>query len=258
MTPSNEPALIVEARDRVLIIEINRPSQRNAITRDLAKGIADAISRLDDDPGLSVGIISGRGGTFSAGMDLKRFAEGERATVGHRGFAGLVQAPPAKPLIAAVEGWALGGGFEMVLACDLVVAARSARFGLPEVRRGLLARGGGMFRLPRRIPRAIALEVLLTGDPLSADRAAAFGLVNELVDDGLALDAAVSLAERIAANAPLSLQATKRIAVESADWDLGAAFDLQSELSDTVFASADAMEGAIAFAEKRAPEWTGR
>lgn len=249
--------VIVTAADGVQVITIDRPAQRNAMTLAGATEIARALDELDRSAALSVGIITGSGGTFCAGMDLKRFREGERPTLPGRGFAGLVEAPPQKPLIAAVEGWALGGGFEMVLACDLVVAGRGARFGLPEVKRGLVARGGGMLRLPQRLPRAIALELLLTGDPIDADRAAAFGLVNEVVDEGGALDAAHALARRITANAPLAVTASKRIAISSRDWPRSEAFARQQPVSDAVFASADAKEGAAAFAEKRTPVWRG-
>ncbi|BCB83786.1 crotonase/enoyl-CoA hydratase family protein [Phytohabitans suffuscus] len=255
---NGDPQLVVTDRDGILLLEINRPAQRNAMTRDMARAIADALTRLDADPDLRVAILTGRGSTFCAGMDLKRFAAGERATAAGRGFAGLVQAPPAKPLIAAVEGWALGGGFEMMLACDLVTAGASARFGLPEVKRGLLARGGGMFRLPRHLPRTVALELLLTGDPITADRALSLGLINAVVDDGGALEAAYGLARRITANAPLSVAATKAIATESADWPMAEAFARQDPLCEVVFASADAKEGATAFADKRAPLWQGR
>lgn len=250
--------VVVAATDGVLVITIDRPAQRNAMTLAAATEIARALDELDRSVDLSVGVITGSGGTFCAGMDLKRFQAGERPTLPGRGFAGLVESPPRKPLIAAVEGWALGGGFEIVLACDLVVAGRSARFGLPEVKRGLVARGGGMLRLPQRLPTAIALELLLTGDPIDADRAAAFGLVNEVVDDGGALDAAHTLARRITANAPLAVIASKRVATVSRDWPRSEAFARQKPMSDAVFASADAKEGAAAFAEKRAPVWKGR
>ncbi|MET7337821.1 crotonase/enoyl-CoA hydratase family protein [Nonomuraea sp. NPDC005650] len=250
--------VLVAADEGVLIITINRPAQRNAMTLAAATEIARSLDELDDSPELSVGIITGHGGTFCAGMDLKRFREGERPSVPGRGFAGLVEAPPRKPLIAAVEGWALGGGFEMVLASDLVVAGKGARFGLPEVKRGLVARGGGMFRLPQRLPRAIALELLLTGDPIGASRAAAFGLVNEVVDDGAALDAALALARRISANAPLAVAASKHIATASRDWPQPESFIRQQPISDQVFASQDAQEGAAAFTEKRKPVWQGR
>lgn len=255
---TDEPDALVERQDGVLVITLNRPAQRNAMTLAAAEIIAAALDELDRSDELSVGIITGGGGTFCAGMDLKRFQAGERPSLPGRGFAGLVETPPRKPLIAAVEGWALGGGFEVVLACDLVVAGRSAKFGVPEVKRGLVARGGGMIRLPDRLPRAVALELLLTGDPIEADRAAHFGLVNQVVDEGGALDAAKDLAQRIAANAPLATAAAKAVATASRDWPQDEAFSRQQEISDSVFASEDAKEGAAAFAERRTPVWRGR
>jgi enoyl-CoA hydratase len=257
VTESTVEDVFVDIDDGVMIITINRPAQRNAMTRDAAERIAAALTELDANPRLSVAVLTGSGGTFCAGMDLKRFAAGEVPRVEGRGFGGLTEAPPAKPLIAAVEGWALGGGFELVLACDMAVAATSARFGLPEVNRGLLARGGGAVRLPRRMPRAIALELLLTGEPLNADRAAHFGLVNKVVADGGALGAACDLARSIAANAPLAVLAAKRLATESQDWQATELFQRQTAITDPVFASSDAAEGAAAFAEKRRPVWTG-
>jgi enoyl-CoA hydratase len=186
----------------VMIITINRPAQRNAMTQEAARVMATALNELDTNAQVAVAILTGAGGTFCAGMDLKRFAAGELPRVEGRGFGGLTEAPPVKPLIAAVEGWALGGGFELVLAADLVVAGRSAKFGLPEVKRGLLARGGGAVRLPRRVPQAIALQLLLTGDPIDATEARNFGLINHVVDDGMALAGARAMAASIA---PLSV-----------------------------------------------------
>ncbi|GAB3429261.1 crotonase/enoyl-CoA hydratase family protein [Actinophytocola sediminis] len=258
MTATGEAELIVSRHDEILLLEINRPAQRNAMTRDVAEAIDDAFTRLDGDPELRVAVLAGRGGAFCAGMDLKRHAAGERAGTAARGFGGIVEVPPRKPVIAAVEGWALGGGFEIVLACDLVVAGAGARFGLPEVKRGLLARGGGMFRLPRRVPRAIALEILLTGDPIDAARADALGLLNAVVPDGQAVEAAFGLARRIVGNAPLSVEASKAIALASADWPAAESFERQRTYADPVFGSADAKEGARAFAEKRPPRWQGR
>lgn len=249
--------LITERRGDVLLLTLNRPQARNAVTLAMAERIAAALDELDADPTLRVGVVTGAGGTFCAGMDLKGFARGERPVVAGRGFAGLVERPPAKPLIAAVEGYALAGGFEIVLACDLVVAARSAVFGLPEVKRGLTAAAGGLFRLPRRIPYHLAMELILTGRRWPATEAAAAGLVNRLVDAGGAADEALALAAEIAANAPLAVAASKRVVVESADWPLGEAFARQHEIVDPVRRSDDAKEGARAFVEKRAPVWTG-
>jgi enoyl-CoA hydratase len=252
------PEVTVERDGAVLVIAIHRPDQRNSMTRTAAELIAAAVDELDADPALAAGVLTGAGGTFCSGMDLKRFAAGERASITGRGFGGLTERPPAKPLIAAVEGYAVAGGFELVLACDLVVAAQGARFGLSEVRRGLVARGGGLFRLPRLVPRAVAMELLLTGDLIDAGRAAAMGLVNRVVADGAALGEGIALAQRLARNAPLALMASKKVVVESADWPLSEAFARQAPITDPVFASADAREGAVAFAQKRPPVWQGR
>ncbi|MFT4125969.1 MAG: crotonase/enoyl-CoA hydratase family protein [Gordonia sp. (in: high G+C Gram-positive bacteria)] len=248
----------VESSERVLTITIARPAQRNAMTLAAARAIAAALDRLDSDPELAAGVLTGSGGVFCAGMDLKRFQLGERPVVSGRGFGGLVEAPPAKPLVAAVEGWALGGGFEMVLAADLVVAGHGARFGLPEVRRGLVARAGGIFRAPQMLPRAVALEMLLTGEPISADEAFRHGLVNRVVEDGQALTVARELAASIAANAPLAVAAGKALARESRTWSDAEAFARQAAYTDPVFASKDAVEGAAAFVERRPPRWQGR
>jgi enoyl-CoA hydratase len=189
-------------------------------------------------------------------MDLKAFVSGERPTYGDRGFAGIVERPPVTPLIAAVEGFALGGGCEIALACDLIVAAHDARFGIPEVKRSLVAAGGALLRLPRRVPSAIAMELALTGEPIGAERAHAVGLVNALAEPGSALDVALALADRIAANGPLALSATKRILSEN--WPEAEFWARQREIARPVFASEDAREAARAFAEKRAPVWSGR
>ncbi|MBD1319586.1 crotonase/enoyl-CoA hydratase family protein [Gordonia hankookensis] len=252
------PEILTEVTDGVLIMTINRPRQRNAMTKSAAEELAAALDRLDDDPGISVGVLAGGGGTFCAGMDLKRFQLGERPVVAGRGFGGLVQSPPAKPLVAAVEGWALGGGFEMVLAADLVVAGESAKFGLPEVKRGLIARAGGIFRTPQVLPRAVALELLLTGEPMSAAEAERHGLINRVVSDGQAVEVARELAATIAANAPLAVRASKAVARSSRTWTDDEAFAGQVAFTDPVFASADAQEGPAAFAERRPPRWTGR
>jgi enoyl-CoA hydratase len=244
-----------DVHNAILVISINRPDQRNAVNAAVSRGIAHALDLLDSRPDLRVAVLHGVGSTFCAGMDLKAFAAGEKIPDPVRGFAGVVERPPTKPLIAAVEGWALGGGFEIVLACDLVTAGESARFGLPEVRRGLAARGGGAFRLPRRVPHMLAMELLLTGEPLDAQRAARFGLVNRLVPDGTALDAAIELAAKIALGAPRSVRASKRVALESSDWPLGECFERQREYLEPVFSSDDAQEGVAAFRERRSPVW---
>lgn len=252
---TSEDAVLVEQRDRILIITINRPQAKNAVNSAVSKGLAAAADRLDEDPGLSVAVLTGAGGSFCAGMDLKAFAKGENI-LSDRGL-GFTQRPPAKPLIAAVEGYALAGGTELALSADLIVASNAAAFGIPEVKRGLVAGAGGLLRLPRRIPYAIAMELALTGENLTAPRAHELGLVNELTEPGGALDAALALAERITANGPLAVAATKRIIVESADWSDAEKWDKQAAILGPVFMSKDAREGAVAFAEKRAPQWTG-
>jgi enoyl-CoA hydratase len=248
----------IEQIEATLVIAINRPAQRNAVNRAVSLAIADALDQLDADPGLRVGIITGRGGSFCSGMDLKAFIDGERPELEGRGFGGLTEAPPKKPLIAAVEGFALAGGCELALACDLIVAAQNAWFGLPEVSRGLVAGSGGLVRLPRRIPSAIALEYALTGERMEASTAHHWGLVNRLSAQGEALNDALALAKKITANAPLSTQMTKRIMQESASWPENDIWERQRPLTESVLASEDAQEGARAFAEKRTPDWKNR
>ncbi|KAJ1683847.1 hypothetical protein LUZ63_020992 [Rhynchospora breviuscula] len=248
----------VEDRDGVRIITMNRPQARNAINAAVAQGVADAVDGLEADDDLRVGVLTGAGGTFCAGMDLKAFLDGESPAVGDRGLAGITKQLPRKPVVAAVEGYAVAGGFELVLACDLVVAGAGARFGVPEVKRSLVAAGGAAMLLPRRVPQAVALELLLTGDPVDAERAAALGLVNRVVEDGGALDGALELAARIAANGPLAVAATKQIATSTHDWTTEQGWAEQDRIAGPVFGSEDAMEGAAAFAEKRDPVWKGR
>ena len=250
--------VLTERRDGVLTITINRPAQKNAVSREVAVQLASALDELDADPTLSVGVLTGAGGTFSAGMDLKAFAAGDTPLIAGRGFAGLTRARPRAPLIAAVEGWALGGGTEMALACDIIVAAQDATFGLFEVTHGLVPPEGGIVRLPERIAPNIALELLLTGDPLPAVRAEQLGLVNHLTAPGEALDHAVELATRIAGNAPLAVAAIKRAVTERTAFDDKGAFSQQDQIVAPVLASEDAQEGARAFAEKRPPHWQGR
>jgi enoyl-CoA hydratase len=257
MSQPMSDAVLTEVSDGVAVISINRPEARNAVNGEVARGVAAAIEEFDSGLDVRVLVLTGTGGTFSAGMDLKGFLSGDVPAAGDRGFGGIVQRPPAKPVIAAVEGYALAGGFELVLACDLVVASEAAKFGLPEVRRGLVAGAGGLLRLPRRIPYHLAMEIALTGEHYTAARLYQAGLVNEIVPAGQALAAARNLASRIALAGPLALQATKRVITESADWSSADAFDRQSEIIRPVFTSADAREGAMAFAEKRAPNWRG-
>jgi enoyl-CoA hydratase len=240
-----------------LLVTLNRPEARNAIDRATAEAVARSMDELDTDPELAVGVLTGAPPAFCAGMDLKGFLRGERPSAGDRGFAGLTRRPPAKPLIAAVEGAALAGGFEIVLACDLVVAAENASFGLPEVRRGLVASAGGLLRLQHRIPFNLAAEWVLTGAPVDAAFAHRAGLVNRLVPPGTAVAVALELAAVIAANAPLAVRASKRVLHESPDWPGPEAFDQQAAVTAGIGRSADAREGALAFTEKRLPVWRG-
>jgi enoyl-CoA hydratase len=250
--------VLVERKGQTLLVTINRPAARNAINRAAALAIAAAMDEIDNDPALVIGIITGAGGHFSAGMDLKAFLRGEPREVEGRGFAGITDAPPRKPLIAAVEGAALAGGCEIALACDLIVAADDAVFGLPEVKRGLVAGSGGLLRLPQRLPRQIALEYLFTGKPLPAVEAKRWGMINRLTKPGEALAQALDLATEIAVNAPLALTMTKRIVTESALWPPAEVWHRQRRLVEEVLASEDAKEGARAFAERRAPRWQGK
>jgi enoyl-CoA hydratase len=254
----DQAAVLTERRDRVLLITINRPEQRNAVNAEVARGIAAALDELDEDANLSLGVITGAGKGFCAGMDLKAFVAGERPHAADRGFAGIVARPPAKPLIAAIEGFAVAGGLEVALACDLIVAARGARLGIPEVKRSLVAAGGALLRLPRTLPRNIAMELALTGEPIDAERCHELGLVNRLAEPGEALAAALELAETIASGGPLALAATKRVMTESADWPDAEFFERQEKIVRPVMSSEDAREGATAFAEKRPPVWKGR
>ncbi|MEO5876028.1 MAG: crotonase/enoyl-CoA hydratase family protein [Streptosporangiaceae bacterium] len=250
-------AVLTEEDGGVLVITINRPEARNAVNGSVAEGIAAALTELDSRKDLAVGILTGAGGTFCAGMDLKGFLTGENPFVEGRGFAGIVEGPPATPIIAAIEGYALAGGCEIALACDMIVAASDAQFGLPEPRRGLVAAGGGLLRLPQRIPFHIAMEIALTGDKYPTQRLYELGLVNRISEPGQALAEAKKLAAKIAENAPLALAATKRIIVESPQWTEEEKFAKQMAIAGPVFGSKDAQEGPTAFAQKRKPNWTG-
>jgi enoyl-CoA hydratase len=253
----DEPVL-TERRGAVLLITLNRPDARNAVNLPLAEGIAAALDELDDDGDLGAGVLTGAGKGFSAGMDLKTFVAGERPWVGDRGFAGIVMRASRKPLIAAIEGFAVAGGLEIALACDLIVASRGAKLGIPEVKRSLVAAGGALRRLPHRLPYGVAMELALTGDPLEAERAHALGLVNLLAEPGGAVDAALELAATIAKNGPLALAATKATLQQQFDWNESEFWQHQGELAEPVMRSEDAREGATAFAEKREPVWQGR
>jgi enoyl-CoA hydratase len=250
--------VLVDVADGIMTITLNRPEAKNAVNKAVAEQVAAAMDQLDSDDTIRVAIITGAGGTFCAGMDLKAFVTGELPMVEGRGFAGLTEKPPRKPLIAAVEGFALAGGLEVMITCDLIVAADNTKFGIPEVKRGLAAAAGGLMRLPRQVPQRLAMELALTGDFIDAERAAAVGLVNRVVAAGSALEAARELAATICANGPLAVTVSKQVISESSDWSAGEMWHKQQELVLPVLTSQDAIEGATAFAEKRAPQWTGK
>lgn len=249
--------LLTEVRGHVLVITLNRPEAKNAFNHALSQALSNALDRLDDDPALRVGVLTGAGGSFSAGMDLKALLKGEQSSTPERGGFGIMSKPPKKPLIAAVEGYAVAGGMELALCCDLIVASTASKLGLPEVKRGLVAVGGGLFRLPARIPFHVVMELALTGELYPAQRFLELGLLSRVVPEGTTLTAAMELAERIAANAPLALAATKQILHAAADWTQAEAWSEQRKLARPALSSQDAREGARAFAEKRAPVWRG-
>ena len=251
-------AVLTEVDNGVLIVTINRPEAKNAVNADVAQGIAAAMDELDGNDELRVGILTGAGGTFCAGMDLKAFLKGEDPAVKGRGFGGLVGAPPKKPLIGALEGYVLAGGLELSLACDISVCSETSKFGIPEVKRSLVAAAGGVVKLPRIIPRRIAMEMALTGDPIDAARAYELGLVNKVVPEGEVFAAAKQYAETIAENGPLAVMASKQCIVESEGWELDRLFKNQYKIIGPVFQSEDAKEGPRAFAEKRKPVWQGK
>jgi enoyl-CoA hydratase len=251
----SDQVILLERRERVLLITLNRPEARNAIDRAMAAAIAAAMDRLDGDPQLLVGVLTGAAPGFCSGMDLKAFAAGETPFVDGRGFAGITERPSRKPLIAAIEGFAVAGGLEIALACDLIVAARDARLAIPEVKRGLFAGAGALLRLPRALPYHVATEMALTGDPVPADRLHELGLINRLTDPGGSLAVALELAEAITENSPLAVRTSKEILERQHDWPLEEAWRRQGEIFEQVLAAPDAMEGAIAFAEKRPPVW---
>src|SRR5437763_15579145 len=254
---SDESPVLTEPRGAVLVITINRPAPRNAMDLAAAEAMGAALEQLDADPNLAVGVITGAGKGFSAGMDLKGFAAGEFPVAGDRGFAGIAQRSARKPLIAAIEGFALAGGLEIALSCDIIVASREARLGIPEVGVGLFAGAGALLRLPRRVGLGQAALLALTGKPISGEEGHRIGLVDRLVDAGAALDEAVKLAETIGANAPLALAASKAVLVDGFTKPDAEFWEWQRSFFDEVFRSKDAIEGATAFAEKRAPNWQG-
>lgn len=247
----------LQIADQVAVVTINRPDARNAVDASVAKGLAAALDEVEARRDILVGVLTGAGGNFCAGMDLKAFVRGEVVRLPGRGFAGVTQFVSSKPWIAALEGYALAGGLEIALWADLIVATSDTKIGLPEVRRGLVANAGGLVRLPRQIPPRIAAELVLTGDIVPASQLQPYGIVNRVVAAGQALEEARKIALKIAANGPLAVAASKRVLQESADWPIGEMFARQDEITLPVFASADAKEGARAFAEKRDPVWRG-
>jgi enoyl-CoA hydratase len=255
--PEASPVLS-ERRGRVQLITLNRPDARNSVNKELAEAMTGVLQAFDADPEVSVGVLTGAGKGFSAGMDLKAFVAGGMPIVPGRGFAGIVEQSCAKPLVAAVEGFALAGGLEIALACEVMVAAKGARLGIPETGVGLFAGAGALVRLPRQVGYNLAMELALTADPITAERGYELGLVNRLAEPGEAVNVALELAERIARNAPLALAASKRLVRESWGMTDDAFWPYQQPILDQIFGSSDAIEGATAFAEKRPPNWTGR
>lgn len=258
MTQAGPVIVQVAADPRILVITINRPAARNAVNGPVARALAAAMDRLDEDPTLRVGVLHGAETGFSAGMDLKAFLDDDLPVVSGRGFGGFTQRPPVKPVIAAIERFAVAGGLEMALACDLIVAAEDARLGLPEVKRSLVAAGGGLLRLSQRIPYYLAAEIALTGEHLSVERLHQVGLVNRTAPPGEALEVALKLAGQIAENAPLAVDGSKYILQKAPDWGLEDGWNLQADIADRVTRSDDAKEGARAFVERREPRWQGR
>ncbi|HUB76293.1 MAG TPA: crotonase/enoyl-CoA hydratase family protein [Solirubrobacteraceae bacterium] len=254
MSDSDQPVLC-ERRGPVLVITLNRPAARNAVNAAMAAALGAALDGLDAEAQLLAGVITGAPPAFSAGMDLKAFAAGERPWIDGRGFAGITEYGSRKPLIAAIEGFALAGGLEVALACDLIVAARDARFAIPEVKRGLFAAAGALLRLPRALPYQLAAEMALTGEPQTAERLHALGLVNRLAGPGEALGEALALATAITANSPLAVRTSKLVLREQGDWPSALAWERHAELLAEILAAPDAMEGALAFAQKRPPAW---
>ncbi len=257
MTNQTDQAVLTERRGHVLVVTLNRPEAKNACNAAVAQGVSAAMDLLDGEDALFIGVITGAGGNFSAGADLKAVMRGERAVTDRGGF-GLFRRPPRKPLVAAVEGYAIGGGLELCLSCDLIVAARNAQLGLPEVRHNVVAIGGGLFRLPRRIPYHIAMELALSGKFKDAAFFERLGLINRLVEPGQALEAALAFADELMANGPTALAASKEIMFQAANWTDDAGWAQQMPIADRALQSEDRTEGLKAFAEKRKPVWKGR
>ena len=247
---SEAPEVLTEVEDGVLIVTMNRPEAKNAMNKGQCEGIAAAMDRLEADNDLRCAILTGSGGTFCSGMDLKGFLRGERPSIEGRGFGGLTEWTPSKPVIAAVDGYALAGGMELALSCDLIVANANSKFGIPEAKRGLAAAAGGLIKLPRQIPPRIAMELALTGDFIDAKRAYELGFINRIVD-GPAIEGAKELARAVAANGPLALIASKAIIRDSHSWSDEEMWKKQASYIAPVFSSEDAREGMAAFAEKR-------
>ena len=258
MDDDDTKVVLTERRGEVLLITLNRPEVRNAVNAAVAAGVAGALEELDADETLSVGVLTGAGGFFCAGMDLGAFVKGESPWFGDRGFAGIAQRASRKPLIAAIERFAVAGGMEIALACDLIVAAKGAKMGIPEAKRSIVAAGGALLRLPRRMPYHLVMELALTGDPFPAERFHELGVVNRLSEPGAAVDVALELAAALAKNGPLALAASKRILQEQFDWSSAEMWERQLQITAPVMASEDAREGASAFKEKRDPVWRGR
>jgi enoyl-CoA hydratase len=258
MSETPAPAVLTERRGNVLIITFNRPEVRNAVNEELAAGVAAAMDELDADDGLSIGIVTGAGGYFCAGMDLGAFVKGESPWIDGRGFAGMAERASDKPVIAAIEGFAVAGGMEVALSCDLIVAAKGAKMGIPETKRGLVAAGGALLRLPKRMPYHVVMELALTGDPLPAERFYEFGVVNRLAEPGTAVDVALELATTIGRNGPLALIASKKVLQHQFDWTVEEMWAKQGQIAGPALVSEDAREGATAFKERRDPVWKGR
>ncbi len=251
--------VLTEVRGRVMIITLNRPEAMNSVNRAVAEQLAAACDEMDANDAISCGVLAGNGRGFCAGMDLKAFVSGEFPSVPGRGFGGITEQPPKKPLIAAVEGFALAGGCELALTCDLIVSAEGAKFGIPEAGVGLFAGAGGPLRLPRVLPYAVAMRMALTAKPILAEEALGYGMISEVTAKGEALEKAIELAEEVAKNAPLALIASKNLIREMQGRTEEEFFAYQQEhYFDMVFSSEDAIEGATAFAEKRAPNWQAK